>query len=258
MGRERGTRERERLPGRLRRDVAAGPRLSAAAFWRRAPPSPSLSPALACAQAGADKMKTCFVLFFWHLPSSATNAGRPPLLSGPFPNPPRLPFYNGHDPGARAAEKKKGQKYPLAPKPPPVRPPLAATAPNLPPWRVGCCLYIYIFWSFFFSSPPIGSLSRWVCAFLFKDPPPPVVLKPGRREPRAHFCLDAGVAGEGAGDGGREEAGGRRAGGRRSPGRQKKNNPPPQAFCLTCVDAKEGLGFFFFPPLVLFPPPPRD
>ena len=26
----------------------------------------------------------------------------------------------------------------------------------------------------------------------------------------------------------------------------KKNNPPPQAFCLTRVDAKEGLGFFFF------------
>lgn len=26
-----------------------------------------------------------------------------------------------------------------------------------------------------------------------------------------------------------------------------KNNPPPQAFCLTCVDAKG-----FFPPLVLF------
>lgn len=30
-----------------------------------------------------------------------------------------------------------------------------------------------------------------------------------------------------------------------------KNNPPPQAFCLTCVDAKRGLGGFF-PPLVLF------
>lgn len=30
-----------------------------------------------------------------------------------------------------------------------------------------------------------------------------------------------------------------------------KNNPPPQAFCLTCVDAKRGLGGFF-PPLVPF------
>lgn len=52
------------------------------------------------------------------------------------------------------------------------------------------CIYIYIFCPLFFSAP-IGSLSRWVCVFLFKDPPPPVVRKPGRREPRARRCLDA-------------------------------------------------------------------
>lgn len=102
-GQGEGTRERERLLGRLRRDVAAGPRLSTAAFCWRAPPSPSLSPVLACAQAGADKMKTCFVLVFWHLPSSATNPSCPPLRS--LPQPAVTPFYNRHDPGARAATK---------------------------------------------------------------------------------------------------------------------------------------------------------
>lgn len=33
-----------------------------------------------------------------------------------------------------------------------------------------------------------------------------------------------------------------------------KNSPPPQAFCLTCVDANEGLGGFFSSPYPCFPP----
>ncbi|CAM9878141.1 unnamed protein product, partial [Bubo scandiacus] len=142
------------------------------------------------------------------------------------------PFTIGTTQVLEQQKKKKGQKYPLAPKPPPIRHPRWRLLPTFlhGGWVVVC---IYFFLSLFFSPPPIGSLSRWVCTFLFKDPPPPVVLKPGRREPRAHFCLDAGAAGEGAGDGGREEGGGGRAGGKRSPGGGgKKKNPPPQAFCL--------------------------
>lgn len=150
MGRERGTRERERLLGRLRRDVAAGPRLSTAAFCWRAPPSPSLSPALACAQAGADKMKTCFVLVFWHLPSSATNPSCPP--STPFPKSLRLPFTIGMT-QVLGQQQNKAKNTPWHPNHPQSAT-LGSNCSQPPPWRVGCCLCVYIYFlsSFFFPS----------------------------------------------------------------------------------------------------------
>lgn len=226
MGRERGTRERERLLGRQRRDVAAGPRLSTAAFCWRAPPSPSLSPALACAQAGADKMKTCFVLVFWHLPSSATNPSCPP--STPFPKSLRLPFTIGMT-QVLGQQQNKAKNTPWHPN----HPQSATLGSNCsqPSSMAGGLLFmcVYIFFVLFFF-PLIESLSYWVCVFLFKDPPPPVVLKPGRREPRAHFCLDAGAAREGDNDGGQEEGGEGWEGGKRSMGRVEKIIHLPRPF----------------------------
>lgn len=157
----------------------------------------------------------------------------PPCFLRSLPQPAANPLLQSAQPRCQGSRKnKKAKNTPWHPTAPDPRP-LAAPAPNAPAWRLGRCLYISLFCPFSFL-PPVGSLPGWVCVLLLTDPPPPVVLKPGRREPRAHFCPDAGVAGEGAGNG-RSQEGHGQAG--KSPGR-KKTNPPPQAFCLTCVDAK--------------------
>lgn len=74
--------------------------------------------------------------------------------------------------------------------------------------------------------------------FLFKHPLPSIMPNLGRRVP----CVDVGRwVRELAMESMRRED---RIG--RGGGEEEELYPHPQAFCLTCIDMKEGLSFFFF------------
>ncbi|XP_056367670.1 uncharacterized protein LOC130263840 [Oenanthe melanoleuca] len=212
-GQGEGDEERERLLGRLRRDVAAGPLLSTAAFCWRAPPSPSLSPALACAQAGADKMKTCFVLVFWHLPSSATNPSCPP--SAPFPNPPRLPFTIGTT-QVLGQQQNKAKNTPWHPN----RPQSATLGSNCshPASMAGGLLFVcvYIYFVPFFFCPHRVPLALGVCV------PIQAPATSCRAKTRKEGAKGSFVPGRPGGERGRQRW--RTRGGRRGMGRREKEH----------------------------------
>lgn len=168
-------------------------------------------------------MKTCFVLVFWHLPSSATNPSCPP--SAPFPNPPRLPFTIGTT-QVLGQQQNKAKNSPWHPN----HPQSATLGSNCsqPASMAGgllfVCIYIYILPSFFFC-PHRVPLALGVCV------PIQGPATSCRAKTRKEGAKGSSLPGrEGDNDGGQEEGGEGWEGGKRSMGRAVKNNPPPQAF----------------------------
>lgn len=197
-----------------RRDVAAGPCRSAVARSRRTLPSPSLSSRTRPRPGWCRQNEDVFCLGFLASPQQCCQPRLPP--SSCLPQPTAAPLLQSARPRCQGSEE-------IRPKTPPWHPnyPQHATLGggcSQPPSMAGGLLFVRgVFLSLFDFLPPIGSLSRWVCVFLFKHPPPPVVLKPGRREPRAHFCLDVGSGNGGAR---REERDGRAGKGGRGGGKK--------------------------------------